>query len=303
MKHIIEALPNSNENTWDNRLEFLLNIRKGWCNTDYIEFLINKVWKIQSPINIIDFGCGYGYICSLFMPLLPEGSTYTGIDNSKVLLEEAEKNFKNCPFTTRFICEDLCTYIPIEKYDVAISQAVLRHIPNPKNILKKMIDSVIEDGMVICMEGDRPIEDSGFYCSEIDYLQLGQNELYKKLWKYELDSGGRDYRTGIKIPQFMQELGLKNVGSRMNDSVKFVNPHSDQYDDEFNAYIKYKGYDRVITEDKEIIINAMMNKGLTKIEAEKYVDNELQIAHAILDNKGEGYIVQAPCILISYGIK
>ena len=70
---------------WNDKLEFLKSIRKDWCNSDYIEFLIQKVWRIEGPVNVVDFGCGYGYLCDLLMPLLPEGSTYTGIDNSEKL--------------------------------------------------------------------------------------------------------------------------------------------------------------------------------------------------------------------------
>ena len=58
---------------WDDKLEFLKSIRKDWCNSDYIEFLVEKVWCINDPVKVVDFGCGYGYICDLLMPLLPAG--------------------------------------------------------------------------------------------------------------------------------------------------------------------------------------------------------------------------------------
>jgi 16S rRNA G1207 methylase RsmC len=31
-------------------------------------------------VKIIDFGCGYGYLGMKLLPLLPKGSTYTGVD-------------------------------------------------------------------------------------------------------------------------------------------------------------------------------------------------------------------------------
>jgi hypothetical protein len=30
---------------WNEKLDFLKAIRTGWCNDDYIEFLVEKVWK------------------------------------------------------------------------------------------------------------------------------------------------------------------------------------------------------------------------------------------------------------------
>lgn len=43
---------------------------------------------------------------------------------------------------------DLNEYVPTEEYDIAICQSVLRHLSNPENILKKMVDSVKENGMI-----------------------------------------------------------------------------------------------------------------------------------------------------------
>ena len=127
---------------WNDKLEFLKSIRKDWCNTDYIEFLIEKVWNISKPMKLVDFGCGYGYLCDLFMPILPKGSTYTGIDNSDKLLKVAGQHLSGYDFEIELINADLKEYIPEEKYDLAVCNAVLRYIPMPKKILEKMKASV-----------------------------------------------------------------------------------------------------------------------------------------------------------------
>ena len=59
-------------------------------NDDYISFLVKEVWKIDKPLNVLDCGCGFGYMRMMLMPLLPEGSTYTGIYFNAHLLQEAE---------------------------------------------------------------------------------------------------------------------------------------------------------------------------------------------------------------------
>lgn len=283
---------------WNDKLEFLKSIRKDWCNSDYIEFLIQKVWRIDKPVNVVDFGCGYGYLCDLLMPLLPKGSTYTGIDNSEKLLEAASKHLDKYEFSVKLINADLREYVPEEKYGLAVCNAVLRHIPNPKLILKKMIDSVSEEGMVACFEVDRPIEEAGLFCSAIDNYSLGQAEYYRKICEYEYINGGRDYRTGIKIPQFMQELGLNNVGIRMNDSVKFVSPTMDEYEEKRKIFAESKGYYEVL-ENAEVL--SPMASVLTKEEQERFFENQKKIASAVV--YGNGYLIQAPCVLISYGWK
>lgn len=45
---------------WDKKVEYLRNTRWLYYNDDYLEFLVKGVWKIKGPVNIIDFGCGYG---------------------------------------------------------------------------------------------------------------------------------------------------------------------------------------------------------------------------------------------------
>lgn len=295
-----------NDSYWDDRLEFLKAIRSGWCNDDYIEFLVDKVWKIDKPVKIIDYGCGFGYIGLLLLPILPEGSTYTGVDISDTLLNDARHIFTELEYDTNFIKCDLNEFLPEEKYDIAISQAVLRHIPNAKSIVNKMIHSVIKGGMVICMEGDLEIEKTVQYFSGFDYIGTGMTPLYRKIYRNELNQGGRDYRVGIKIPIYMQELGLKNVDVRLNDRVKFINPygdsakHSKEYDEITTAWDWNK---RLSYEDKEKMKKTLVDRGLTKGEAKIFSDSHASICDHVIDNKDTVYILKPSCTLISYGIK
>jgi SAM-dependent methyltransferase len=294
------------EALWNEKLDFLKAIRTGWFNTDYIEFLVERVWKINKPVNVLDFGCGFGYVGLLLLPILPEGSTYTGIDFSEKLLSEAQNIFANLSYTAKFIKADLNQYEPKENYDIAISQAVLRHIPNAENILKKMIQSIVRGGLVICMEGDLEIEKAGQYFHGFDYTELDMPRLHRKMYKKELLNGGRDYRFAIKIPIHMQKLGLHNVGVRMNDCVKFVNPfgnkkeHMKQYD----AIIRAWGWDRKWSEEDRVnYINSLVERGLSGQEAELYLNGQMTISEYVMKQEDNAFIIQAPCTLISYGTK
>lgn len=291
---------------WNEKLDFLKAIRTGWCNDDYIEFLVEKVWKIKKAVNVLDFGCGFGYIGLLLLPILPEGSTYTGIDNSEILLNEAKNIFANSGYTAKFINIDLNKYQPEEDYDIAISQAVLRHIPHAENILEKMVQSVIHEGLVICMETDLELEKAGQYFSSLDYIELGMTELHRKMYRTELKNGGRDYRFAIKIPVLMQELGLHNIGVRMNDSVKFINPNGnkEEYLKQLNAMTEAWGWNKQLSEtDKLNYIDTLMKKGLNKQEAEQFINGQSIISEHVMKNNDNTYIIQAPCTLISFGTK
>lgn len=291
---------------WNGSLEFLKAVRTGWFNDDYIQFLVEKVWKINKPVKIIDYGCGFGYVGLLLLPILPKGSTYTGIDIHDKLLDDARRIFENSGYVTNFIKADLNEFIPSENYDIATSQAVLRHIPNAKNILIKMIQSVVSGGMVICMETDLEMEKAGHYFSGLDYFELGLTPLYRKFFRKELADGGRDYRVGIEIPTFMQDLGLKNVGVRMSDSVKFINPYGskEEHTKQFDAIVSAWGWNKQLSEnEKNNSIKPLIDRGLSEQEAEMFVDGQQKISEYVMNNKDNAYIIQVPCTIISYGTK
>ncbi len=292
-----------NADFWNDKAEWLKTIRTGWLNEDYIQFLIEKVWRINKPVNIVDFGCGFGYVGLIFLPLLPKGSTYTGIDISENLIKEAKSIFQDSGYDINFIQVDLNEYQPVCKYDIAISQAVLRHIPNAETILGKMIKSVLTGGFVICMETDLELEKAGLYFKGMNYGELGITALMRKLWEKELSNGGRDYRFAIKIPALMQEYGLHDVGVRMNDSVYFIHPNNPNYIQELETLSSAWGWRSPLTEeDRDTFVNSLMSKGLDENEAEAYFRGEQKIRE-YMSQKNTASVVKAPCTLISYGIR
>ncbi|MCT4545342.1 MAG: methyltransferase domain-containing protein [Vallitalea sp.] len=291
---------------WDKKLGYLKDSRIGFWNEDYLEFLVNKVWNITKPIDIIDFGCGYGYLGIMLLKILPTGSTYTGVDISDKLLDEARIIFKDSAYKTKFIKSDLNSLKVKEKYDIAICQALLRHLPNPKEILKKMTDSVKIGGMVICAEINREFENVGLYIKGIEYNSLNKTSVLKKFWKTELELEGRDYSVGIKVPCYMQECGLHNIDVRINDKVNLINPYEDKskYSKLLNSLITTNEWNRILSEDeKKDIIALFMNRGLTRTEAEIYLKSEMDICQFIMNNKDDAFILKTHCLLISYGTK
>lgn len=291
---------------WNEKLSYLKNSRIEFWNYDYLEFLVNNVWKINRPINIIDFGCGYGYLGMILLPILPVGSTYTGVDISDELLNEAKSLFKDSKYKTEFIKGDINLFDVKGKYDMAICQALLRHLPNPKDILRKMIDSVLVGGMVICVEVNREFENVGFYIQGTNYNSGNKTSIMQKLWKTELELEGRDYSIGMKIPFYMQEYGLQNIDVRLNDKVNFINPYGDEnkYNKLVNSLIKANNWDIELSNyKKENIIKLFMDRGLTRAEAEVYIRSESEIRNYFMENIDNAFALRTLCLLISYGTK
>jgi SAM-dependent methyltransferase len=76
----IEGAADMEKDFWNRQLDYLKSTRAQMWNQDYLAFLVKNVWNFTTPRNIVDFGCGYGYLGIMLLPLLPAGSTYTGID-------------------------------------------------------------------------------------------------------------------------------------------------------------------------------------------------------------------------------
>jgi len=291
---------------WHKKMECLKDSRVGFWNEDYLEFLVAKVWKITQPISIVDFGCRDGHLGQLLLPILPKGSSYTGVDISERLIEEAKSTFEGSEFKTEFIRSDLGAYDVNGKYDMAICQALLRHMPNPKEILQKMVDAVCIGGRVICIEVNREFEHAGLHIKGIDYNSFGTTAVFQKFWKAELASEGRDYSIGMKMPFYMDECGLQDIDVRINDRVNFINPNGDknQYEKQLGSLMRTNGWNKDLSEDeKEKIIKLFMSRGLTRAEAEKYVKSNAEISHYLMDNKDCAFVLKTLGVLISYGTK
>ncbi|MCL2514143.1 MAG: class I SAM-dependent methyltransferase [Oscillospiraceae bacterium] len=286
---------------WNNQIEYLTRSRKAMWNNDYLQFLVEKVWKINSPVDIVDFGCGMGFMGLMFLPVLPEGSSYTGIDRGKNLLDEAVKNFSNSPYKTNFIEADLLEYRLERKYDIAICHTVLQHIPNPVKVMEKMRDSVVSGGRVICMEVDRNMANAALYFHGPDYSKLNNLGILQKLWLNDLKNEGSDHNVGVKIPAYMQEIGLKDIGVRLNDCVNFINAKGDgkKYKTEYDCFISggWGGADK----NKEKVVGSLIKRGLTKEEAEYQFECEAVYNYYVNENKDSACIFSALCQIISFG--
>lgn len=289
------------ENIWNSAVEYLKKSRTNWWNKDYMEFLIEKVWKITKPVSIIDFGCGIGFLGELLLPLLPSGSTYAGIDIGDKLLEEAKMRFNNTKYETHFIEADLNEYIANEKYDIAICQTVLQHIPNPIKILEKMKDVVKPNGMVICIELNRDIASAAKYIDGLDYGKLNLLGIEQKIRRGSIDRVGKDFEIGLKLPVYMEKMGLKNVDVRVNDYVSFISPLRQEYKSDLQAFMS-GAYDKKMSEeDKKNLKTTLISYGLTLQEAEQELEGQLAISNYLYEHQENAYIVNSNCMFISYG--
>lgn len=284
---------------WKNRTNVIEHDRLFFWNEDYLNYLIKEVWRIQKPVNIIEFCCCDGDLGKRILPLLPDGSTYTGVD-SQCLIERAKKNFYGENVT--YISTDIYQFHAECKYDVSICQAALRHMNYPLQILDSMKEAVLPGGLVICVEINREIENVGFYVEGMKYDSLCNSFDWRKLWLKELDCEGRDYAIGMRLPFLMREIGLKDVDVRMNDKVSFITPDNKDYENLCNSFQTYRGFYQ--TEEQTISeqgIEFYMSRGYKRSEIEKLIKFQIEMSKSFTDNHGNLSFLFFFGFLISFG--
>lgn len=288
---------------WDNKLEYLLRTRKNAWNNDYVRFLIEQVWKIKKPVKVLDCGCGYGFLGLLLMPLLPEGSTYTGIDLGERLLEKGQDLFAEAGIEANFIWKDVYDFHAKEKYDLVVCQAVLRHLDTPERFLGKMLEFAKRDAYVVCIDTNREFECDGLYVEGMDYFRLCDHKGMEKHWRTELEQQGRDYAVAIRTAHMMQKLGLREVGVRMNDRVEFVTPEKPEYEQVKQDFLEYNDWNAGQSrEEREKTVQFFMTHGMSRKEATEYLNRNEEIAGFFREHPQAGYTF-VKGTMISYGKK
>lgn len=283
---------------WDDKLEYLTSTRDLYYNDDYLEFLVKSVWKIHESVHIVDYGCGYGYLGLKLLPLLPQGSRYTGIDRGKQLIEKAKEIFQKLPYETEFIIADINAMYPDKKYDIAICHAFLLHMKEPINVLKKMINSVTSGGRIICFEPNWIASMSSYNIDQRDqssYVPLG---FLQRLFERDTRRDGKDGNIGIKLPIYLSKLGVKDVQCRVSDKVNFLDQNlNDERKQKLYKSIKMDGFGEVPNEKENFIQNLMM-RGATLSEAQNQYESQLYLSKIFSIHSSLSY---APNMKITFG--
>lgn len=290
------------ETNWNSQVDYLMQTRGLYLNDDYLKFLVDQVWRLDLPVNVIDFGCGFGYMGLKLLPLLPAGSTYTGLDLADLLLAKAREIFDGTPYQTRFVEADV-TKVELEggQYDVAVCHALLLHMPDPISLLKRMSRCVRPGGLVICIEphwiggmantyyhGDR----------QSTYVKLG---VLQGLYEEDAGRTGKDGNIGIKVPVLMDDVGLTDIDCRLSDKVNLLLPHQnpDQRSRIF-ASLQAEGHGsspRSPDEFKE----RLRSRGLSAEEAQHQYEAECALAARYAEYGMNQQVVYAPGMMITFG--
>jgi SAM-dependent methyltransferase len=214
---------------WNDAYETLSNSRWLYHNSDYWEFLVRTVWKLdRQPVRLVDFGCGFGRIGLVLMPLLAKGSTYTGFDTAEGLLEKGRRIYADLPYSAEFLRGNVHdTPFVDSTFDVAISHTVLMHVPQPEKGLAEMIRVTRSGGLVITCDAVRNAFSAMLHIHEVNEIESNPLQIQQAINRSIRQQTGVDYNLGVRMPILMHKAGLHSVAARVTDAVCLLFPPVD----------------------------------------------------------------------------
>ncbi len=292
------------EGYWDEAEEYLRQCYLLQHNDDYLEFLVQRVWKLENACRLVEFGCGAGKMGMILLPLLPPGSSYTGVDQSAELISQARRVWEKAPFQSEFH-EGSIYQTPFSEsaFDVALTHTVLMHVPYPEKALQEMIRVTRPGGMIIACEANRNAHTTLLHIDEVNHQETVPLELFQTMNREIRKRTGVDHNIGIKMPVLMHKAGLANVQARVSDAVRCLFPPLDsEYKQRLFKAICDEGYGQPAPDEaqRRRWKENLMGFGINEQAAEAEIERELEEDFL---NKGPGYHTVYPTLLTwSFGL-
>ena len=214
--------------------EMLVYQRESLWAEDTISMLAE--WMNLKPgMSAIDVGCGLGYLGYTYWPYFGEGGCYIGIDIESELIDEASKNAEKWAMggEAHFVIGD-AYQMPFhdDSVDWVMCQVVFKHMAKPDLALAEMVRVAKPGGLVMCKETDSLAYLCGKHYDSLPELSLDEQLLRSKVQlicrEGRIMLGEGDLSIGPRIPRMMKQLGLEDIGIRLNDRVHYLEP---PYDD------------------------------------------------------------------------
>ncbi|MDJ0841087.1 MAG: methyltransferase domain-containing protein [Acidobacteriota bacterium] len=177
--------------------------------------------------NLLDVGCGTGYLMRNFGSFVLRGGGVYGIDRDKQVAETAKQLADRFGFTDFRVFQGPAEELPFgnENFDCVMAQNLLGFVKQPGAVLDEMIRVTRPGGCIALFE---PATDT----ADINWTNTYKLSLEERLLDREcafVMSEGRaamgDGRpVGNLVPGWLEQRGLWNVDIRANELVRWMAP-------------------------------------------------------------------------------
>lgn len=210
--------------------KFIIEQRKRMWLPDTVEKLA-KWLDLKQGMKVADIGCGLGYLGWTYWHYFGNNGSYTGIDISEKLIDEAKEISKEWAKggEINFQVGDVYKLnIEDNTFDVVMCQTLLMHLDKPEQALSEMFRILIPGGIVLCKEPDNYSSGLMQGFSTLSSTSLEEQLTYHKI-RYYLTKGRKllnkgDNTIGNKLPMLLFKAGFTDIDIRGNDKSFYMIP-------------------------------------------------------------------------------
>ncbi|MEP6613741.1 MAG: class I SAM-dependent methyltransferase [Mucilaginibacter sp.] len=173
--------------------------------------LIDYLTEKNKPLNILEVGCGNGWLSSMLLTI--KGSKVTGLDVNEPEIMQAKRLFKNEGLD--FICAGFDpAMFADQKFDVILFAASIQYFPSLKNVLENALSCLSKNGEI-------HIVDTNFYTpnqvegaarrTENYYTEMGYPEMAAYYFHHTVNElRAFNYRVLFNPHRLVNKIGKKD---------------------------------------------------------------------------------------------
>jgi ubiquinone/menaquinone biosynthesis C-methylase UbiE len=187
--------------------------------------------ELRPGMEMVDVGCGLGYLGYTFWTYFGERGKYIGLDLNEQLIKEAAQNAREWAKggEVSFRISDAYQLpLPDNSADIVMCQTLLIHLEKPGQALAEMARVTRPGGLVVCFEPDNHNPMLGELFNSLPERTIEEHLLHVKVQmichRGRIKLGDGDRSIGVKVPHLMREAGLVQIDVRTNDRVHYIEP-------------------------------------------------------------------------------
>ncbi len=211
------------------RREVLIRQRRELWTPEQVASLATH-FRLRPGMRLLDAGCGFGYAMRTWGRFCMPRGELVGLDRDRKLLAQAARFCSKEGFgkAARVVTGDICKMsFEDNLFDAALAHVVFCHLAEPENALDEMIRVTKPGGCVVVFDNALTGgPGSGWFSWHEPSVveRLAQYEVGIRMMAGRRAVGFGDYSVGCRLPSWMEARGLREVGVRVNERVRWIAP-------------------------------------------------------------------------------